>query len=85
MVVDYLQTCDFLVFISEASLKKLIRDEDCKILNAQTMAYGYISEKLSGRYQIIKELSKEGGQPECFDGPVDDRPHGLFSLSVRPG
>ena len=60
MVVDYLQTCDFLVFISEASLKKLIRDEDCKILNAQTMAYGYISEKLSGRYQIIKELSKEG-------------------------
>ena len=60
MVVDYLQTCHFLVFISEASLKKLIRDEDCKILNAQTMAYGYISEKLSGRYQIIKELSKEG-------------------------
>ena len=24
------------------------------------MAYGYISEKLSGRYQIAKELSKEG-------------------------
>ena len=40
MVVDYLQTCDFLVFISEASLKKLIRDENCKIVNAQTMAYG---------------------------------------------
>ena len=31
MVVDYLQTCDFLVFISEASLRKLIRDEDSKL------------------------------------------------------
>ena len=60
MVANYLQTCDFLVFISEASFKKLIRDEDCKVINAQTMAYGYISEKLSGRYQIAKELSKEG-------------------------
>ena len=60
MVVDYLQTCDFLVFISEASLRKLIRDEDCKITGAQTMAYGYISEKLSGRYQIGKELLQEG-------------------------
>lgn len=60
MVVDYLQTCDFLVFISEASLRKLIRDEDCKITGAQAMAYGYISEKLSGRYQIGKELLQEG-------------------------
>lgn len=60
MIANYLQTCDFLVFISEASFKKLIRDEDCKVINAQTMAYGYISEKLSGRYQIAKELSKEG-------------------------
>lgn len=60
MVVDYLETCDFILFISEAALRKLIRDEDCKILNAQTMAYGYLSEKLSGRYQISKELTQSG-------------------------
>jgi hypothetical protein len=58
MVIDYLQTCDFLVFITEAALKKLIRDNDCKLLETEKMAYGYIYEKLSARYQIHQELSK---------------------------
>lgn len=60
MVIDYIQTCDFLVFISETSLKKIIRDKDCKVLDAQRMAYGHINEKLSKRYHISLELGKQG-------------------------
>lgn len=60
MVIDYLNTCDFVVFISESSLRKILREDECKMLNAQSIAYGYIREKLSGRYRIEGELSKKG-------------------------
>ena len=60
MVIDFLQTTDFLVFITQSSFQKLLRDNDSKILDSQGMAYGYINEKLSARYKIFPELSKRG-------------------------
>ena len=46
MVIDYLETTDYLVFITESAFRKLLRDNNCKFLDAQGMAYGYIREKL---------------------------------------
>lgn len=60
MVIDYLEICDFLVFITETALRKLVRDDDCKLLDTQRIAYGYIGEKLHGRYHIETELRKRG-------------------------
>lgn len=62
MVMDYLQVADYLLFITESALRKLIRDNNCKLDDAQRMAYGYIREKLSARYQIDLELSKRGDE-----------------------
>lgn len=60
MVIDYIQTPDFLVFITETSLRKLIRDNDCKITGSQGMAFGYIHEKLGKRYKVQDELRRQG-------------------------
>lgn len=60
MVIDYLDVKDYLVFITETAFRKLIRDNSCKFLDAQGMAYGYIREKLSARYKVEQELSIKG-------------------------
>ncbi len=60
MVIDYLETSDYLVFITEAAFRKLLRDNNCKFIDAQSMAYGHIKEKLSARYRIADEIALKG-------------------------
>ena len=60
MVIDYLETKDYLEFITEAAFRKLLRDNQCKFIDAQSMAYGHIKEKLSARYLISEEIAMKG-------------------------
>lgn len=60
MVIDFLETADYLVFITETAFRKLIREDKCKFLDVQGMAFGYIREKLSAKYHIDTELSERG-------------------------
>lgn len=59
-MTNYLEMKDYLVFITAAAFQKLVRDNNTKILDSESMAYGYINEKLSSRYNVSKELSSTG-------------------------
>ena len=51
---------DYLVFITEGVLRKIVRDNDTKLTDSERMAYGYIYEKLSGRFNIDLEIARRG-------------------------
>ena len=40
----FLTIKDYLVFITEGVLKKIVRDNDTKLTDSERMAYGYIYE-----------------------------------------
>lgn len=54
----FLTVKDYLVFVTQGVLKKIIRDNDTKLIDAERMAYGYIYEKLSGRFDIDLEITR---------------------------
>ena len=56
----FLTIKDYLVFITEGVLKKIVRDNDTKLTDSERMAYGYIYEKLSGRFNIDLEIARRG-------------------------
>ena len=56
----FLTIKDYLVFITEGVLKKIVRDNDTKLTDCERMAYGYIYEKLSGRFNIDLEMERRG-------------------------
>ena len=56
----FLTIKDYLVFITEGVLKKIVRDNDTKLTDSERMAYGYIYEKLSGRFNIDLEMERRG-------------------------
>lgn len=56
MNVVFLQPADYLTFISESALRKVCRENDGKLREVENLAYGYIFEKLSVRYEISKEI-----------------------------
>lgn len=56
----FLTIKDYLVFITEGVLKKIVRDNDTKLTDSERMAYGYIYEKLSGRFNIDLEIACRG-------------------------
>lgn len=56
----FLTIKDYLVFITEGVLKKIVRDNDTKLTDSERMAYGYIYEKLSGRFNIDLEMARRG-------------------------
>lgn len=57
---NFLEARDYLVFISQDVTKKLINDNETKLTDSERMAYGYIYEKLSGRFDIAQEIAKRG-------------------------
>lgn len=60
VTTNYLETCDFHLFITDAALRKLTAGNPCKIQDCQDMAAGFILEKLSKRYKAGEELGKSG-------------------------
>lgn len=56
----FLTIKDYLVFITEGVLRKIVRDNDTKLTDSERMAYGYIYEKLSGRFNIDLEMARRG-------------------------
>ena len=63
MVIDFLQTTDFLVFITQSSFQKLLRDNDSKILDSQGMAYGYIFPSRRERLSPTNPFDGYGDSP----------------------
>lgn len=56
----FLTIKDYLVFVTEGVLKKIVRDNNTKLTDSERMAYGYIYEKLSGRFNIDSEMARRG-------------------------
>ena len=52
MELKFLQQDDFLAFISENSLRKLVRGNESKLAESENTAYGHVYDKLSQRYKI---------------------------------
>ena len=44
--MNFLTLSDYLVFITQGALQKILRDNDMKMTDAERMAYGHIYEKL---------------------------------------
>lgn len=59
-MIDFLILADYLVYITEGALQKIIRDNDTKLTDCERMAYGYVYEKLSNRFNLDKEIQKKG-------------------------
>lgn len=59
-MIDFLIMADYLVYITEGALQKIIRDNDTKLTDCERMAYGYVYEKLSNRFNLDKEIQKKG-------------------------
>lgn len=59
-MIDFLIMADYLVYITEGALRKIIRDNDAKLTDCERMAYGYVYEKLSNRFNLDKEIQKKG-------------------------
>ena len=58
--INYLEACDFHLFITDTALRKLTGSNPCKMQDCQNIAAGFILEKLSKRYKIEEELAKSG-------------------------
>lgn len=58
MVTNYLESCDFHLFITDAAMRKLTAGNPCKVQDCQNMAAGFILEKLSKQYRVEEELGK---------------------------
>lgn len=56
----FLETEDYLVFLSATAFAKLTRDGS-KLDECERNAYGYINEKLCSRFRIAEEMAKRGG------------------------
>lgn len=59
---NFLTVADYLVFISQSVLKKIVSNNDAKQTDAERIAYGYIYEKLSSRFDLDKESAKRGDE-----------------------
>lgn len=59
-MIDFLIMADYLVYITEGALQKITRDNDTKLTDCERMAYGYVYEKLSNRFNLDKEIQKKG-------------------------
>ena len=59
-MIDFLIMADYLVYITKGALDKIIRDNDTKVTDCERMAYGYVYEKLSNRFNLDKEIQKKG-------------------------
>lgn len=60
MTIQFLQPADYLTFVSEEALRKLLHNNESKLTASESNAYGYIYEKLSARYRIDQEIGHEG-------------------------
>ena len=58
---NFLTTSDYLVFITQGALQKILRDNESKLTDAERMAYGYIYEKLSASFNLDVEIQKRDG------------------------
>lgn len=59
-MIDFLNIADYLVFVTEGVLHKIIRNDNSRLSDSERMAYGYIYEKLSGMYNLDIEIQKKG-------------------------
>lgn len=59
-MIDFLILADYLVYITKGTLDKIIRDNNTKVTDCERMAYGYVYEKLSNRFNLDKEIQKKG-------------------------
>ena len=55
---NFLTLTDYLVFITQGALQKILRDNDTKMIDAERMAYGHIYEKLSASFNLDAEIQK---------------------------
>lgn len=62
VTINYLEICDFHLFITDTALRKLVGSNTCKIQDCQSIAAGFIIEKLSKRYKAGEELGKSGNE-----------------------
>ena len=58
--MNFLTLSDYLVFITQGALQKILRDNDMKMTDAERMAYGHIYEKLSVSFDLDAEIQKSG-------------------------
>ena len=58
-MIDFLIMADYLVYITKGALDKIIRDNNTKVTDCERMAYGYVYEKLSNRFNLDKEIQKK--------------------------
>ena len=57
---NFLTLTDYLVFITQGALQKILRVNDSKMFDAERMAYGHIYEKLSASFNLDAEIQKSG-------------------------
>lgn len=62
VTIDFLELSDLLLFITEAAFRKLVGSNTRKVQDCQTIAAGFIIEKLSARYSIQDELLRRADE-----------------------
>lgn len=60
MTIHFLQSADYLKFISENAFQKLIRGNDSRLSDSELTAFGHVYDQLSARYRIDLEIQKQG-------------------------
>lgn len=58
---NFLTLPDYLVFITQGALQKILRDNETKLIDSERMAYGYVYEKLSASFNLDAEIQKREG------------------------
>lgn len=58
---NFLTLPDYLVFITQGALQKILRDNETKLIDSERMAYGYVYEKLSASFNLDAEIQKRDG------------------------
>ena len=53
---NFLTLPDYLVFITQGALQKILRDNETKLTDSERMAYGYVYEKLSASFNLDAEI-----------------------------